>query len=189
MSEPEPPTVDVRTPASPALQQRDHRHPAIDAALLDSLAAAVLATHGVLRLEPTLQGSLRRLMTATKQQLPGPGRLTATVAGSDKITVTRRPGPTGRAETQVSVDIATSTLAPARQIARTVREAIVDCLQLNGHQPGVIHANVLSIEPSPRPTEQPVTAAEPTCGTNAELTMECDVLRSIALWVKEAMRR
>jgi hypothetical protein len=181
MSELESPTVDIRASASPASRQRDHRHPAIDAALLDSLAAAVLATHGVLRLEPTLQGSLRRLMTATKQQLPGPGRLTATVAGSDKITVTRRPGPTGRAETQVSVDIATSTLAPARQIARTVREAIVDCLQLNGHQPGVIHVNVLSIEPSPRPTEQPVTAAEPTCGTNAELAMERDVPLSVAL--------
>jgi hypothetical protein len=148
MSELQPPTVDVRTPTSPASRQHDHRHPAIDAALLDSLAAAVLATHGVLRLEPTLQGSLRRLMTATKQQLPGPGPLTGTVASSDKITVTHRPGPTGRAETQVSVDIATSTLAPARQIARTVREAIVDCLQLNGHEPGLIHVNVLSIEPA-----------------------------------------
>ena len=149
MSELEPPTVNVRTPASPASRQRNHRHPAIDAALLDSLAAAVLATHGVLRLEPTLQGSLRQLMTATKQQLPGPGRPAATVAGSDRITVTQRPGPTGRAEIQVSVDIATSTLASARQIARTVRETIVDCLQLNGHQPGLIHVNVLSIEPSP----------------------------------------
>ena len=149
MSELEPPTVDVRTPATPASRQRDHRHPVIDAALLDSLAAAVLATHGVLRLEPTLQGSLRRLMTATKQQLPGSGPLTAAVAGSERVTVTHRPGPTGRAETQVSVDIATSTLAPARQIARTVRQSIVDCLQLNGHQPGLIHVNVLSIEPSP----------------------------------------
>jgi hypothetical protein len=149
MSELEPPTVDVRPPASPALRQRDHRHPAIDAALLDSLAAAALATHGVLRLEPTLQDSLRRLMTATKQQLPGPGPLTAAVARSERITVTHRPGPTGRAETQVSIDIATSTLAPARQIARTVRQSIVDCLQLNGHQPGLIHVNVLSIEPSP----------------------------------------
>ena len=149
MSELQPPTVDVRTPALPASRQRDQRHPAIDAALLDSLAAAVLATHGVLRLEPTLQGSLRRLMTATKQQPPGPGRLTVTVAGSDRITVTQRPGPTGRAETQVSIDIATSTLAPARQIARTVRQSIHDCLQLNGHQPGSIHVNVLSIEPSP----------------------------------------
>jgi hypothetical protein len=130
-------------------RQRDHRHPAIDAALLDSLAAAVLATQGVLRLEPTLQGSLRRLMTTTKQQLPGPGRPTATVAGSETIMVTYRPGPTGRPETQVSVDIATSTLASARQIARTVREAIVDCLQLNRHQPGLIRINVLSIEPSP----------------------------------------
>jgi hypothetical protein len=149
MSELEPPPVDVRTPATPASRQRDHRHPVIDAALLDSLAAAVLATHGVLRLEPTLQGSLRRLMTATQQQPPGPGPLTGTVAGSDKITVTYRPGPTGRAETQLSVDIATSTLAPARQIARAVREAIVDCLRLNRHQPGLIHVNVLSIEPSP----------------------------------------
>ena len=181
MSELEPPTVDVRTPASPASRQPDHRHPAIDATLLDSLAAAVLATHGVLRLEPTLQGSLRRLMTATQQQLPGPGPLTATVAGSDKITVTHRPGPTGRAETQVSVDIATSTIAPARQIARTVRQSIVDCVQLNGHQPGLIHVNVLSIEPSPRPTEQPVTGEEPRCGTNAEPAMECDVPRSVAL--------
>ena len=149
MSELEPPTVDLRTPASPATRQRDHRHPAIDAALLDSLAAAVLATHGVLRLEPTLQGSLRRLMTATKQQLPSPSRLTGTVAGSERITATHRPGPTGRAETQVSVDIATSTVASARQIARTVRQSIVDCLQLNRHQPGLIHVNVLSIEPSP----------------------------------------
>ena len=148
MSELEPPTVDVRRPATPASRQPDHRHPAIDAALLDSLVAAVHATHGVLRLEPTLHGSLRRLMTA-RQRPPGPGRPSATVAGSDKITVTHRPGPTGRAETQVSVDIATSNLAPARQIARTVREAIVDCLQLNGHQPGLIHVNVLSIEPSP----------------------------------------
>jgi hypothetical protein len=155
MSELEPPTVDVRTPASPASRQRDHRHPAINAALLDSLAAAVLATHGVLRLEPTLQGSLRRLMTATKQQLPGSGPLTAAVAGSERVTVTHRPGPTGRAETQVSVDIATSTLAPARQIARTVRQSIVDCLQLNGHQPGLIHVNVLSIEPSPAQPSNP----------------------------------
>ena len=155
MSELEPPPVDVRTPATPASRQRDHRHPAIDAALLDSLAAAVLATHGVLRLEPTLQGSLRRLMTATKQQLPGPGRLTATVTASDRITVTRRPGLTGRAETQVSVDIATSTIAPARQIARTVRQSIVDCLQRNGHQPGLIHVNVLSIEPAPTRSSSP----------------------------------
>jgi hypothetical protein len=155
MSELEPPTVDVRTPASPASRQRDHRHPVIDAALLDSLAAAVLATHGVLRLEPTLQGSLRRLMTATKQQLPGSGPLTAAVAGSERVTVTHRPGPTGRAETQVSVDIATSTLAPARQIARTVRQSIVDCLQLNRHQPGLIHVNVLSIEPSPAQPSNP----------------------------------
>jgi hypothetical protein len=149
MSELEPPTVEVRTPASATSRQPDHRHPAADATLLDSLAAAVLPTHGVLRLEPTLPGSLRRLMTATKQQLPGPGRLTTTVACSDRITVTYRPGPTGRAETQVSVDIATSTLAPARQIARTVRKSIVDCLQLNGHRAGVIRVNVLSIEPSP----------------------------------------
>jgi len=155
MSELEPPTVDVRTPASPALRKRDHRHPAIDPTLLDSLAAAVLATHGVLRLEPTLQGSLRRLMTATKQQLPGPGRPTATVAGSERITITHRPGPTGRAETQVSVDIATSTLASARQIARIVRQSIVDCLQLNGHQPGLIHVNVLSIEPAQPPPSWP----------------------------------
>ncbi len=151
MCEVEPPTVDVRRPASPASRQPRRQHPGADAALLDSLAAAVLATHGVLRLEPTLQGSLRRLMTATKQQLPGPGRLTATVPGSERITVTHRPGPTGRAETQVSVHIATSTIAPARQIARTVRQSIVDCLQLNGHQPGLIHVNVLSIEPSPVP--------------------------------------
>jgi hypothetical protein len=155
MSELESPTVDARASASPATRQRDHRHPAIDATLLDSLAAAVLATHGVLRLEPTLQDSLRRLMTATKQQLPGPGRLTGTVAGSERITVTHRPGPTGRAETQVSVDIATSTIAPARQIARTVRQSIVDCLQLNGHQPGLIHVNVLSIEPSPAQPSSP----------------------------------
>lgn len=149
MSELEPPTVDVSTPASPASRQPDHPHPAIDATLLDSLAAAVLATHGVLRLEPTLQGSLRRLMTATKQRRPGPGRPSAKVAGSDKITVTYRPGPTGQAETQLSVDIATSSLAPARQIARTVRQSIVDCLQLNGHRAGVIRVNVLSIEPAP----------------------------------------
>jgi hypothetical protein len=155
MSELESPTVDVRTPASPASRQRDHRHPAIDAGLLDSLAAAVLATPGVLRLEPTLQGSLRRLMTATKQQPPGPGRPAATVAGSDRITVTHRPGPTGRAETQVSVDIATSSLAPARQIARTVRETIADCLQLNGHRASVIRVNVLSIEPSPAQPSSP----------------------------------
>jgi hypothetical protein len=149
MSELAPPTGDVGTPASPGSRQRDHRHPASDATLLDSLAVAVLATRGVLRLEPTLPGSLRRLMTATKQQPHGPGRLTATVAGSDMITVSHHSGPTGRAETKVSVDIATSSLVPARQIARTVREAIVDCLQLNGHQPGVVHVNVLSIEPSP----------------------------------------
>jgi hypothetical protein len=155
MSELEPPTVDVSTPASPASRQPDHRHPATDATLLDSLAAAVLATHGVLRLEPTLQGSLRRLMTATKQQLPGTGRLTGTVAAFDKITVTHRLGPTGRAETQVSVDLATSTLAPARQIAHTVREAIVDCLQLNGHRAGVIRVNVLSIEPAPTQSSSP----------------------------------
>ena len=155
MSELEPPTVDLRRPATPASRQRDHRHPAIDAALLDSLVAAVHATHGVLRLEPTLHGSLRRLMTATKQQLPGPGPLTRTVAGSDKITVTHRPGPTGRAETQLSVDIATSNLAPARQIARTVREAIADCLQLNGHRAGVIRVNVLSIEPAPTQSSSP----------------------------------
>ncbi len=155
MSELEPPTVDVRTPALPASRQRHQRHPAADAPLLDSLAAAVLGTHGVLRLEPTMQGSLRRLMTATKQQLPSPGQLTATLAGSDRITVTQRPGPTGRAETQVSVDIATSTLAPARQIARTVRQSIVDCLQLNGHRAGLIHVNVLSIEPAPTQSSSP----------------------------------
>jgi hypothetical protein len=148
MSEPEPSTVDVSTPASPDPRQRDHRHPAIDATLLDSMAAAVLATPGVLRLEPNLPRSLRRSMTAT-QQLPGPGRLTATVAGSEMITVTHHPGPNGRLATQVSVDIATSTLATARQIARTVREAIVDCLQYNRHEPGPIHVNVRSIEPSP----------------------------------------
>ena len=137
----------------PALRQRDHRHPAINAALLDSLAAAVLATHGVLRLEPTLPGSLRRLMTATKQ-LPGPGPLTATVAGSERITVTHRPGPTGRAETQVSVDIATST-SPGT--ADRPRRPPVDRrrLQLNGHQPGLIHVNVLSIEPSPAQPSSP----------------------------------
>ena len=155
MSELEPPTVDVSRPASPASRLPDHRHPAIDAALLDSLAAAVLAIDGVLRLEPTLQSSLRRLMTATKQRRPGPGRPSAKVAGSDKITVTHRPGPTGRAETHVSVDIATSALAPARQIAHTVREAIVDCLQLNGHRAGVIRVNVLSIEPAPTQSSSP----------------------------------
>jgi hypothetical protein len=151
----EPPTVDVRRPASPAMRERALRHPAADAALLDSLAAAVLATHGVLRLEPTLQGSLRRLMTATKQQLPGPGPLTAMVAGSERVTVAHRPGPTGRVGTQVSVDITTSTIAPARQIARTVRQSIVDCLQLNGHRAGLIHVNVLSIEPAPTQSSSP----------------------------------
>ena len=155
MSELESPTVDIRASATPASRQPDHRHPAIDAALLDSLAAAVLATDGVLRLEPTLHGSLRRLMTATKQGPPGPGRPAATVAGSDRITVTHRFGPTGRAETQVSVDIATSSLAPARQIARTVRETIADCLQLNGHRASVIRVNVLSIEPAPTQSSSP----------------------------------
>ena len=154
MSELEPPTVDVGASATPASRQPDHLHPAIDAALLDSLAAAVLATDGVLRLEPTLHGSLRRLMTA-RQRPPGPGRPFATVAGSDRITVTHRVGPTGRAETQVAVDIATSSLAPARQIARTVRQSIVDCLQLNGHQHRLIHVNVLSIEPSPAQPSSP----------------------------------
>jgi hypothetical protein len=148
MSELKPPAADVRIPASPASRRRDYLRPTINAALRDSLAAAVLATHGVLRLEPALPGSLRRLMTATKQQVAGPDRLTATVAGPDRITVTQRFGPAGRAETQVSIDIATSTLAPARQIARTVRQSIVDCLQLNGHRPGLIQVNVLSIEPS-----------------------------------------
>ena len=148
MSELEPPTVDVRTPASPASRQPDHRHPAIDATLLDSLAAAVLATHGVLRLEPSLQSSLRRLMTATKQQLPIPNRPSVS-AGAGGITVIHRTGPAGITETQVSVDIATSPLAPAREIARAVRRAIIDCVQLHGHHAGLIHVNVLSIEPSP----------------------------------------
>src|SRR5215211_1958876 len=99
MSELEPPTVDVGASATPASRQPDHLHPAIDAALLDSLAAAVLATDGVLRLEPALHGAPRRLMPATKQRPPGPGRPAGTGAGSDRITVTRRVGPTGRAET------------------------------------------------------------------------------------------
>ena len=56
MSELEPPTVDVRTPPRRP-RGSVTTTPAINAALLDSLAAAVLATHGVLRLEPTLQSS------------------------------------------------------------------------------------------------------------------------------------
>ena len=55
----------------------------------------------------------------------------------------------------MSVDIATSALVPARQIARTVREVIVDCLQLNGHRAGVIRVNVLSIEPAPTQSSSP----------------------------------
>jgi hypothetical protein len=155
MSELEP-TIDVATtPLSGAsLLQPDQRPdptvvPAAEVTLLDSLAAAVLATHGVLRLEPSLQSSLRRFMTATKQQLPIPNRPSVNVAGAGGITVIHRTGPAGLMETQVSVDIATSPLAPAREIARAVRRAIIDCVQLHRHHAGLIHVNVLSIEPSP----------------------------------------
>lgn len=163
MSELEP-TSDVLTtpPSGASPQQPDERSdtavvPATEATLLDSLTAAVLATHGVLRLEPTLHSSLRRFMTATKQQLPVPNRPSATVAGTGGIMVTHRTGHPDLTETQVSVDIATSPLAPARQIARAVRRAIVDCLQLHGHQAALIHVNVLSIEPNPTPNQQHVS--------------------------------
>jgi hypothetical protein len=156
MSELEPPSTDMPiTAPSPVSPQHPDDRPdtaviqAADATLADSLAAAVLATPGVLRLEPTLQSSLRRFIAATTQHLPIPGWPSGKVAGSHVITITHRPGPTHLPETQVSVDIATSPLAPARQIARSVRQSIVDCLQLNRHQPGLIHVNVLSIEPTP----------------------------------------
>ena len=155
MSELETPSIDMLTTApSPVSPQHPDDRPdtavvqAADATLADSLAAAVLATPGVLRLEPTLQSSLRRFMAATTQHLPIPGGPSGKVAGSNEITITHRPGPTRLAETQVSVDIATSPHAPALQIARSVRQSIVDCLQLNRHQPGLIHVNVLSIEPT-----------------------------------------
>jgi hypothetical protein len=161
MSDLEPPSIDMLTTApSPVSPEHPDDRPdtavvqAADPTLADSLAAAVLATPGVLRLEPTLQSSLRRFMAATTQHLPIPGGPSGKVAGSNEITITHRPGPTRLAETQVSVDIATSPLAaPALQIARSVRQSIVDCLQLNRHQPGLIHVNVLSIEQTiPQPS-------------------------------------
>ena len=158
MSELEAASIDMPTATpSPASPQHPDDRPAptviqaADATLADSLAAAVLATPGVLRLEPTLQDSLRRYSAATTQPLPIPGGPSGNVAGSSAITITHRPGPTHLAETQVSVDIATSPAASTLQIARAVRQSILDCLQLNRHQPGAIHVNVLSIEPTPAP--------------------------------------
>ncbi|GAA3629024.1 hypothetical protein [Microlunatus ginsengisoli] len=91
-----------------------------DQALADSLAATVLATPGVLRLEPTLQSTLRRFIAAAAQHSPTPSGPSGTVTGSNQLTITHRPGPTRQAETQVSVDITTTPVAPSRQIARSV---------------------------------------------------------------------
>jgi len=158
MSELEPPNIDTHTTTLSPVDPQHHdvrpdtaRIQATDATLADSLAAAVLATPGVLRLEPPRQSSLRRFMAATTQHPPTPSGPSGTVAGSNELTITHRLGPTRQAETQVSVDIATTPVAPARQIARSVRQSIIDCLQLNRLQPGLIHVNVLSIEPPPPP--------------------------------------
>src|SRR6478752_1224911 len=86
MSELEPPNIDTHTTTLSPVDPQHHdvrpdtaRIQATDATLADSLAAAVLATPGVLRLEPTLQSSLRRFMAATTQHSRTPSGPSGTV--------------------------------------------------------------------------------------------------------------
>lgn len=116
--------------------------------LVRSLAAAVLSVPGVVRLEPTRQRSLRRLMTTSPRQLAVPRRTPSTTASVDGITLSRPGTRDGRPAIQVSIDVAVSDDAPALDTAAAVHAAVTAHLRYQGCRIGLTCVNVLSIEPA-----------------------------------------
>ncbi|SDS92258.1 hypothetical protein SAMN04488543_2649 [Friedmanniella luteola] len=114
--------------AEPALA--DGPEPVVaDDALSSSLVTAVLATPGVVRLEPTLQAALRRLGGSTGTGATG------------EVRVTRR----GEI-VDLSVDVVTEPDAQARRTAEAVRARLRTLLAEQGLQAGSVSVSVLSIE-------------------------------------------
>lgn len=100
------------------------------AELTDEIAAVVVATAGVVRLEPSLKSALGQLAVTSKA--------TAAVDGVHVVS---------RGEvTEVSVDIATSGTLPALASAELVQQRIQDAIRQAGHQPGSVTVSVLAVE-------------------------------------------
>lgn len=112
--------------------------------LLQGLAAAVLSVPGVLRLEPTLGSSLRRLMPSAPRS-PSSAQQAGTATGVDGIIVRRLDQQEGLA--QIDVDIATATDAQALHTATAVHHTASDYLSRRGNPRARVNVRVLSIEP------------------------------------------
>ncbi|GAA1846421.1 hypothetical protein GCM10009714_30530 [Microlunatus capsulatus] len=102
-----------------------------DDALASALVTAVLATPGVVRLEPTLQAALRRLRRDRGAGAGPPGELRLTRRG-DVV--------------DVGVDLVTAPDAQARRTAEAVRERLRSQLAASGLRVGALSVSVLSIE-------------------------------------------
>lgn len=142
MTEPGPSTTRQSTgdgPITPAPPNSD---------LLENLVDAVLSVPGVLRLEPTLHSSLRRLSAGLTQRIAALRQPDSTTGAADGITISGRQFNGEDPTIHVTIDIATSTDVQARQVAAAVHAAVATHLQQRGHAPGPIRVNVLSIEPN-----------------------------------------
>lgn len=112
--------------------------------LLQGLASAILTVPGVVRLEPTLKGTLRRVIQPGRQL---PVRKPPSNGTVDGITLHHRSGPNGQPTTRVTVDIATTDHIQARHTANAVQHTVTTYLQRHGTTPDTVVVNVLSVEP------------------------------------------
>ena len=110
------------------------------ARLSEQVAATVLATPGIIRLEPTLRSALRRLAGGAAERVVGAGA--AERAATDQLVGVRLVA----SLVDVTVDVVTSSTVPARVTAELVQQRIVALLADAGLQPGAVTVTVLSVE-------------------------------------------
>lgn len=106
-----------------------------DTDLSEHIVAAVLDLAGVIRLEPSMKGLLRRAGS-----LRPPGRASSTL-GADGVSVS-----TFGTITDVVVDAAADTSRPALTTAREVRSAVHHSLREHHLEPGRVEVNILTVE-------------------------------------------
>lgn len=111
--------------------------------LADRLAAATLATPGVLHLVPTLKNALRQLRSgARNSQDAAMARATQSPSGQDGVTLAGvAPG------SAVTIDIAVTGQASALETALAVQAAVAKVLLDDHVSSPRVRVNVLEIEP------------------------------------------
>lgn len=116
------------------------------AQLAELVSAAVAATRGVVRIEPTLKNSIVRLATAAHQVVAGITRTTGQpdrYLAVDGVSVVIRDD-----QTDVGVDIVVDTIQPARTTAHAARATITHTLEQAGLTPGRTTVTILAVEAS-----------------------------------------